>query len=532
MASLLFVPFLGSVHLFDWDEINFAECAREMLVTGNYTNLQMNYFPFWEKPPLFIWMQAVSMKLFGVNEFAARFPNALGGILTLLFLYHAGKRLRSASFGKWWVLIYAGTILPQFYFHTGIIDPWFNLFIFAAYYFFIRYLLSGQLNLRFIWFSALAGGLAILTKGPVAIIVLGLALVLLQLRQPKKLLLPLSHLSMLVIGTALVGGTWFIVLLVRGQANIISEFVSYQYHLFHAEDAGHGGPWSYHVVVLLVGCFPASIIALTGLFQSPAGNTSERTMDVAMRILFWLVLILFSIVQTKIIHYSSLCYFPLTFFAARQIETWINNKSLPNKVQLALQMVIAVVFLIVFAVLPLLAEFKDKIIASGLIKDVMVVENLKANVNWHLYDFLPAVLMLFLVIRLLRIKKTGVQKTYVSVFALMAVVIDLAVLLIAPRIEGYTQKAVIDFYKELKQKDCYAVSLNYLSYAPYFYGQKSAPNTLGLREITPWLLHGQIDKDVYFVSKVTDVENYSHEFPQLREIKRSNGFVFYIRSAH
>ena len=83
-ALLLFVPFLGAVHLFDWDEINFAECAREMLSSGNYLSLQMNYQPFWEKPPLFIWMSALSMKVFGVNEFAARFPNALCGVITLV----------------------------------------------------------------------------------------------------------------------------------------------------------------------------------------------------------------------------------------------------------------------------------------------------------------------------------------------------------------------------------------------------------------------------------------------------------------
>src|ERR1041384_8095201 len=57
----LFLPFLGSVHLFDWDEINFAECAREMIVTDNYSQVQINFQPFWEKPPLFIWMQVLSM---------------------------------------------------------------------------------------------------------------------------------------------------------------------------------------------------------------------------------------------------------------------------------------------------------------------------------------------------------------------------------------------------------------------------------------------------------------------------------------
>ena len=68
VASLvLFVPFLGGVHLFDWDEINFAESAREMIRTGDYLTVRINYLPFWEKPPLFIWLQVLSMKIFGIN---------------------------------------------------------------------------------------------------------------------------------------------------------------------------------------------------------------------------------------------------------------------------------------------------------------------------------------------------------------------------------------------------------------------------------------------------------------------------------
>jgi 4-amino-4-deoxy-L-arabinose transferase-like glycosyltransferase len=53
VAALLFFHSLGRVPLFDWDEINFAESAREMIETGNYMQVQINYEPFWEKPPLF-----------------------------------------------------------------------------------------------------------------------------------------------------------------------------------------------------------------------------------------------------------------------------------------------------------------------------------------------------------------------------------------------------------------------------------------------------------------------------------------------
>ena len=80
LAVAFFVPYLGQTHLFDWDEINFAESAREMLVSGNYLRVQVDFQPFWEKPPLFFWLQALSMKVFGINEFAARFPNVVVGV--------------------------------------------------------------------------------------------------------------------------------------------------------------------------------------------------------------------------------------------------------------------------------------------------------------------------------------------------------------------------------------------------------------------------------------------------------------------
>ena len=138
MAAIFFLPFLGGVHLFDWDEINFAECSREMILRGEYLRPQINFQPFWEKPPLFMWLQSLSMYILGVNEYAARFPNAICGIATLLIIYHLGKTLYDKSFGWLWTLSYIGSILPHLYFKSGIIDPWFNLFIFLSLVFWIK----------------------------------------------------------------------------------------------------------------------------------------------------------------------------------------------------------------------------------------------------------------------------------------------------------------------------------------------------------------------------------------------------------
>ena len=102
-TTLFMLPFLGSVHLFDSDEVNYAESAREMILTGDYMNVQIDFQPFPEKPPLFFWLQVVSMKIFGINEFAARFPNFVCGILTLILLYYFGKKIYGHRFGIFWI---------------------------------------------------------------------------------------------------------------------------------------------------------------------------------------------------------------------------------------------------------------------------------------------------------------------------------------------------------------------------------------------------------------------------------------------
>ena len=206
---LFFVPSLGNVHLFDWDEINFAESAREMIESGDYLTVQINFQPFWQKPPLFIWMQVLSMKLFGVNEFAARFPNAICGIITLLILFNIGKKIYDLKFGLLWTLSYAGSILPFFYFKFGIIDPWFNLFIFLGVYFIIIFNQNQNYKQRlfFVVLAAVALGLGILTKGHAAFLIWFLTWLVYFISKKGKFKIKLSELTAFVVTLFLIGGS-------------------------------------------------------------------------------------------------------------------------------------------------------------------------------------------------------------------------------------------------------------------------------------------------------------------------------------
>jgi hypothetical protein len=529
IAALLFIPFLGGVHLFDWDEINFAESAREMIQSRDYLTVQINYIPFWEKPPLFIWMQVASMKVFGVNEFAARFPNAICGIVSLLVLYNLGRRVISYRFGLLWVLFYAGSLLPFFYFKSGIIDPWFNLFIFLGIYYFYEYLCKPSGTLRNIAGSSFFIGLAILTKGPVALLVFLLTAGIFIIMKKFRVRIRLQDLLLYALILAFTGGFWFILQILKGNFSIITDFIVYQIRLFRTKDAGHGGFLLYHFVILFAGVFPASVFALPALFGSREEGSKTDFYRI-MLILFWVVLILFTIVRTKIVHYSSLCYFPLTFLAAwtfhhtlHQAPRW---KTLIRVLILALGTILAVTT----TGLTFIDHFKHDLIQSGWLHDPFAQACLLADGAWKGYEFLTG-LILFMGVTafLIAWQKNNYGKGIIILTGTMPVFMVVAMLLIVPRVEAYSQRAAIDFFISVREEDAYLETVGYKSYAHLFYG-RSKHHINPLAQDEKWLLTGPIDKTVYFSLKINKKDKFMQEYPDLELLYERNGFVFFKRT--
>ena len=90
IASVLFLVGLGGMDLSDPDETFYAETAREMLEDGEWLTPKIFDKPQFEKPPLYYWLIIFSYKIFGVNEFAARFPSALFGIFGVIGVFYLG----------------------------------------------------------------------------------------------------------------------------------------------------------------------------------------------------------------------------------------------------------------------------------------------------------------------------------------------------------------------------------------------------------------------------------------------------------
>jgi 4-amino-4-deoxy-L-arabinose transferase-like glycosyltransferase len=527
IAGILFIPFLGQVHLFDWDEINFAESAREMIVSGNYLTVQINFEPFWEKPPLFIWMQVLSMKIFGINEFAARFPNAIGGIVTLLALYNIGKQLYNKRFGILWVLVYAGSFLPFFYFKSGIIDPWFNFFIFLGVYYILKYLHDPKT--KFSILSALFIGLSILTKGPVGFLIFAIAFGIYLITKKFRVKINWVDVGIYAIVLAFVGGFWFILQILDGNYSIIVDFIEYQIKLFRTEDAGHGGFLLYHFVILFIGVFPASIFALKS-FRRNYDDSLQQKMRLMMVVLFWTVLILFTIVSTKIVHYSSMCYFPLTYLAVYIIYQIIEGKVQASKWLKWLVAGVGSFFVLAVASFPWIGKYAKEIAASGIINDDFANANLQADVYWSGFESIIALILIIAIIYFIKYwNRKEFYQSFYWLFAGSIAFVFAAMTIIVPKIEGYSQRAAIDFYKSKVNQDVYIDPIGFKSYAHYFYAQKK-PGENPKAKNEAWLLKGKIDKEAWLVFKINKADNYLKKYPELKKQYESNGFVFCKRA--
>ena len=527
LSLIYFIPFLGQAHLFDWDEINFAEAAREMLATHNYFNVQIDYKDFWEKPPLFIWMQVFSMKIFGVNEFAARFPNAMAGVVTLLTIFRIGKKYLNTQFAWFWTMCYAGTTLTLLYFKSGIMDPWFNLFIFLAIYQFSFIVERGRE--KSIWKAVLAGlflGLAVMVKGPVAILIALLCLFVYIIIHRFDVPIKFSELLAIVITTGITCFMWFGVQLMTDGIWFLREFIVYQIRLFTTQDAGHGGPFFYHWIVLLFGCFPASILMIKSFFMRSVATEHQRVLLHWMQILFWVVLILFSIVETKIVHYSSLCYFPLTFLAAYALYYMVHGKTRWNKVIHYTVYFIGLLFAFILMFFPFLMKHKNAWILY--VKDAFAVGNLEANVNWTIWDASGGVILFAgLMVYFIMNQQHHYRKAIIALFVSMMFMVFFTSLLIVPKIELISQAAAIRFYESKVNEDAYVQPMYFKSYAHLFYTKKKQP-TNPLSYDHEWLKTGKIDKPVYIIVKNTK----KFEFDKYADIKllyEENGFAFFKR---
>lgn len=540
---VLFLPFIGSVNLFDWDEVNFAEAAREMVVSGDWFNVTINFDPFWEKPPLFLWLQALSIKMFGVSSFSARLPNVIIGLITIIILFKSVFNRYDIKAAALSVLLYLGSFTPQLYFKTGIIDPLFNLLMFSSVIWLLKSIETKQTRMFF--YAGLALGLAILTKGPVAILLVGLTGLVYQIMHGT--FYSVSSLLKLILGLLIFPAIYFGYGVYKQGWWHVQEFLAYQVDLFQNPVASHGQPFYYHILVLVLACFPMVALVAPALFIR-VNSRHDISYIRWLKVMFWVVLIVFSLVTTKIVHYSSMCYLPLAVVGGVYISTLENI----GKLQKWLIGLVSIVWLAILLGIGLLAfpSLNLPNYLSGLVQEEFIRSQL---MDISGFPILPLLLAAFiLVLGVYTIFRYSQHNIY-SILLAYTLLYSMVLLSVSKPIEETIQGKWVNHLTSYKTKPMAHFALGFKSYAVFYYTQQER---FADYESAKAKVLDKMGKDSYYdvnskdrkmyeallrdyVVRETDiplsislksnrVDDMKH-YPMLKQVFNANGYVVYER---
>jgi 4-amino-4-deoxy-L-arabinose transferase-like glycosyltransferase len=313
----LWIARLGAAPLFDVDEGAFAEATRELTLGHDWGSTTLNGVDRFDKPILIYWFQAISLKLFGLNEFAVRLPSALSAFLWCLAIgqfawRRFGPQVAIAAAG-----ILATSLGPMLIGRAATADSLLNLLLTLATLDLWRHLENGRDAARrraFAWI-----GLGLLTKGPVALLIPAAAagLWLLTNRDRSRLQRlvgdPMAWLLM-----AGIAAPWYIYATARhGMAFIDGFLLHHNLERFTGSMEGHAGSLFYYLEVL-----PAAMMPWTPLLVPIAWRLRTRWREPVNRfLLLWLgfVVVFFSLSGTKLPHYVLYGFTPLMLLAAQEL---------------------------------------------------------------------------------------------------------------------------------------------------------------------------------------------------------------------
>jgi 4-amino-4-deoxy-L-arabinose transferase-like glycosyltransferase len=309
LAIVLFFFHLGTYGLWEPDEARYAEIAREMLVSHNFVVPHLNYVPYIEKPPLVYWLSAGSMKLFGVNEFAARLVNAAAALVGVLATYLFALRIfdyrRALVSGAVLATSALYAIMAQVLTTDMLLTAATTIAMFA---FFLQWREGGR------WWGVcyFAMGVAVLTKGPVgAVLPLITAAIFLWSEGQWRGAIRRFHLIAGLMITAAVSLPWFIAITIREPDFFDFYFVGEHLRRFLEPRYSHGEPIYYYFPVIAGGFLPWSLAMPFIPWRSLDRNPARRFCLTAVAT----VLVLFSLASAKLIPYI-LPAFPFAAVAA------------------------------------------------------------------------------------------------------------------------------------------------------------------------------------------------------------------------
>jgi 4-amino-4-deoxy-L-arabinose transferase-like glycosyltransferase len=317
----------GRVSLWDRDEPRYAVCVREMRARGDWFFPSFNGEPRYQKPILIYWLMRAGFALGGDNPLGARLASSVAGTASCLLLWVLGRRMFGPFVGRLSALMLATAPIMVVESKLATTDSVLTFWLLASQCCLWE---LGRRPSR--WLAGgfwLALGLAVLTKGPVGLAVVGSAgLVSWWLGGPtgcwKRL-----HWRWAVPGFLLLLAPWCIAIGVASRGEFFRIALGQQFagRLTRAVEQ-HGGFPGYYLVTTLAMFYPWSALLPAALYGAWVRRKGRPELGFLMG---WIVgpLIVLELVQTKIVHY----YVP-SYPACALLSAWLIGMIAPEEINL------------------------------------------------------------------------------------------------------------------------------------------------------------------------------------------------------
>lgn len=326
--ALLAAPLIASAPLFDPDEGLHAAIAQEMVQRGDYVTPTFRGEPFLDKPILFFWTEAASLRVFGHNEAAVRMPPLLFGLFGMMMVALLGRALAGEPAGLTAGIVYGTMLLPMGVSEVAVHDVGLVPFLCIAALCLARVAdlppASGSVasalpglspagdRRNIVVYGLIAGvalGLSILTKGLVGIVFAGIFGACLVVRRPASLVRLALTLAVAVVMACLVAAPWYVAMEYAHPGYLHYYFVERHLRGYLTATQRHGGrPLWYYLPIIVGGALPWTAYLVGAALRAGGSAAAILGAGTSLRRVLWgwfaIGLVFLSIGESKLVTYA------------------------------------------------------------------------------------------------------------------------------------------------------------------------------------------------------------------------------------
>jgi 4-amino-4-deoxy-L-arabinose transferase-like glycosyltransferase len=354
LVAALFFLGLGNGSLWDNSEPTYGEVVKEMFVLHDWVSLHYNYAPWYIHPPLWMWTAGLASLIFGLNEFSLRLPSALFGVAGVIATYVAGRRLYGEAAGVISGLALATSLEYIVLARLAILDTMLIFFMTVATLWTFFALRDG--DRRAFWIAVFAAALGVMVKGPVAIVLPVLTLIVWYAcvgREHRAVLFGSIRAMPWLAGTVvflIVAGWWFGLQTALHGGAFLAEYIGRStFSRYVTPFENQPGPVYYYIPILLLGFFPYVAFLPKAIKEAWRARTSD---DIFLLCAAAVPFVFFSVAQTKLPNYLAIIFPALSILVGDLVGRAIERNDLRSLrgalIMLPLALVLLTVAIVVY----------------------------------------------------------------------------------------------------------------------------------------------------------------------------------------